>query len=215
MATTSFAAEGRDAEGLAEHDVIVAAITARDGDAAEAALRTHISRAYETRLRVDAGELRSIAGPHFHEGLGGRLDRNDTTIFVQLTIAMAQQTAIGQIDANLFAADQFGSKARALPLLKTQFKDVVDRGMAVGTLGSHLEGHDRGSEGQNPVSEQKIALSHGQHARGFAGQQFAIGLDRIGFRIDLHPWREAVQDHVGLAQGANSLDGHHRLAQRE
>lgn len=59
MATTSFAAEGRDAEGLAEHDVIVAAIAARDGDAAEAALRTHISRAYETRLRVDAGELRT------------------------------------------------------------------------------------------------------------------------------------------------------------
>jgi DNA-binding GntR family transcriptional regulator len=59
MATTSFAAEGRDAEGLAEHDVIVAAIASRDGDAAEAALRTHISRAYETRLRVDAGELRT------------------------------------------------------------------------------------------------------------------------------------------------------------
>lgn len=59
MATTSFAAEGRDAEGLAEHDMIVAAIAARDGDAAEAALRTHISRAYETRLRVDAGELRT------------------------------------------------------------------------------------------------------------------------------------------------------------
>jgi DNA-binding GntR family transcriptional regulator len=59
MATTSFAAEGRDAEGLAEHDLIVAAIAARDGDAAETALRTHISRAYETRLRVDAGELRT------------------------------------------------------------------------------------------------------------------------------------------------------------
>ncbi len=59
MATTSFAAEGRDSEGLAEHDLIVAAIAARDGDAAETALRTHISRAYETRLRVDAGELRT------------------------------------------------------------------------------------------------------------------------------------------------------------
>ena len=59
----------------------------------------------------DAGELRCIAGPHFHQGLGRRLDRNDTTILEQQTIAMAQQTAIGQIDANLFAADQFGSKA--------------------------------------------------------------------------------------------------------
>jgi DNA-binding GntR family transcriptional regulator len=58
MATTSFAAEGRDGPALAEHDRIVAAIEARDGDAAYAALRAHISKAYETRLRVDAGEIR-------------------------------------------------------------------------------------------------------------------------------------------------------------
>ena len=58
MATTSFAAEGRDGPALAEHERIVAAIEARDGDAAYAALREHISKAYETRLRVDAGELR-------------------------------------------------------------------------------------------------------------------------------------------------------------
>jgi DNA-binding GntR family transcriptional regulator len=59
MATTSFAAEGRDALGLAEHDKIIVAIEARDPDAAYAALRTHISKAFETRLRVDAGELRT------------------------------------------------------------------------------------------------------------------------------------------------------------
>ncbi|MEO6301378.1 MAG: GntR family transcriptional regulator [Paracoccaceae bacterium] len=58
MATTSFAAEGRDGPALAEHEAIVAAIVARDGDAAYTALREHISKAYETRLRVDAGELR-------------------------------------------------------------------------------------------------------------------------------------------------------------
>lgn len=59
MANTSFAAEGRDAAGLAEHEAIVAAIEARDGEAAYQALRSHISRAYETRLRVDAGELKT------------------------------------------------------------------------------------------------------------------------------------------------------------
>jgi DNA-binding GntR family transcriptional regulator len=59
MANTSFAAEGRDQQGLAEHDRIAAAIAARDGDMAEAALREHISRAFETRLRIDAGELRT------------------------------------------------------------------------------------------------------------------------------------------------------------
>ncbi len=59
MATTSFAAEGRDVQGLGEHEAIVQAIASRDGDAAEAALRNHISQAFETRLRVDAGELRT------------------------------------------------------------------------------------------------------------------------------------------------------------
>ena len=58
MTNTSFAAEGRDAPALAEHDEIVAAIEAQDGDAAYAALKAHISKAYETRLRVDAGELK-------------------------------------------------------------------------------------------------------------------------------------------------------------
>lgn len=58
MANTSFAAEGRDEVALAEHDQIVAAIAAGDGEAADQALRTHISRAFETRLRVEAGEMK-------------------------------------------------------------------------------------------------------------------------------------------------------------
>jgi DNA-binding GntR family transcriptional regulator len=57
MSNTSFAAEGRDAAGLAEHDAIVRAIEARDGEAAYQALRSHISKAFETRLRIDAGEI--------------------------------------------------------------------------------------------------------------------------------------------------------------
>lgn len=59
MANTSLAAEGRAEVAMAEHDRIVRAIEARDGEAAYQALRTHISRAYETRLRLDAGELKS------------------------------------------------------------------------------------------------------------------------------------------------------------
>ena len=58
MTNTSVAAVGRDVPALAEHDGIVAAIAARDGDAAYEALRAHISKAYETRLRVDAGALK-------------------------------------------------------------------------------------------------------------------------------------------------------------
>ena len=59
MATTSFAAEGRDEVALQEHAAIVGAIEARDGEAAYQALKTHISKAFETRLRVDAGELKT------------------------------------------------------------------------------------------------------------------------------------------------------------
>ncbi len=59
MTNTSFAAEGRDGVAIAEHDQIVRAIEAHDGEAAYQALRGHISKAFETRLRVEAGELRS------------------------------------------------------------------------------------------------------------------------------------------------------------
>ena len=58
LTTTSFAAEGRDEVALAEHDQIVRAVELRDGDAAYMSLRNHISKAFETRLRVEAGELK-------------------------------------------------------------------------------------------------------------------------------------------------------------
>ncbi|SLN34888.1 HTH-type transcriptional regulator McbR [Pseudoruegeria aquimaris] len=54
MATTSLAAEGRGETALAEHGAIVEAIAAGDGDAAYAALRRHLSQAFETRLKQDA-----------------------------------------------------------------------------------------------------------------------------------------------------------------
>ena len=56
MAETSLAVDGRGAEALDEHERIVAAIAARDEGAAEAALRAHISAAFETRLSVGARE---------------------------------------------------------------------------------------------------------------------------------------------------------------
>lgn len=54
LATTSLAAEGRGEVALQEHAAIVEAIEAGDGDAADAALRDHISKAFVTRLRLDA-----------------------------------------------------------------------------------------------------------------------------------------------------------------
>lgn len=54
LATTSISFEGRGAQTIDEHHTIVEAIAARDGDAAYQALKDHISRAFETRLRQDS-----------------------------------------------------------------------------------------------------------------------------------------------------------------
>jgi len=55
LATTSLAVEGRPEDALAEHARLVDAIAVGDGDAAHDALKTHISKAFETRLKHDAG----------------------------------------------------------------------------------------------------------------------------------------------------------------
>ena len=57
MATTSLAAEGRGAVALEEHDAVVTAIANRQPDVAGTALRGHISRAFETRLKADAARV--------------------------------------------------------------------------------------------------------------------------------------------------------------
>jgi len=61
MASTSLSVQGRGAETVAEHDAIVRAIEAGDGEAAEAALRDHISRAFITRLKLDAAGEAGVA----------------------------------------------------------------------------------------------------------------------------------------------------------
>jgi len=54
LATTSLAAEGRGEEAIDEHNQIVTAIEAGDGNAAHKALSNHISKAFVTRLKIDA-----------------------------------------------------------------------------------------------------------------------------------------------------------------
>ncbi|MDA5558062.1 GntR family transcriptional regulator [Shimia sp. MMG029] len=53
MATTSIAVEGRGEDTLVEHQAIVDAIAAHDGDGADEALRAHISTAFVTRLKQE------------------------------------------------------------------------------------------------------------------------------------------------------------------
>ena len=54
MATTSLAVEGRGKDAMSEHQAIVDAIVAGDGDAAFDALREHISIAFVTRLKQES-----------------------------------------------------------------------------------------------------------------------------------------------------------------
>ena len=54
METTSLAVEGRGETAMNEHAAIVAAIEARDEQAAQSALKDHISQAFMTRLKLDA-----------------------------------------------------------------------------------------------------------------------------------------------------------------
>jgi DNA-binding GntR family transcriptional regulator len=54
LATTSLAVEGRGETALNEHEAIVAALEKRDGEKAHVALKNHISKAFETRLKLDA-----------------------------------------------------------------------------------------------------------------------------------------------------------------
>lgn len=63
MATTSLAAEGRSEVAMAEHEAIVDAIAARDGEKAYTELKGHISRAFEARLRQDAEEAAKADPP--------------------------------------------------------------------------------------------------------------------------------------------------------
>lgn len=60
LASSSLAAEGRGAATLDEHAAIVEAIARGDGEAAAQALKAHISRAFETRLKLESGDRRRL-----------------------------------------------------------------------------------------------------------------------------------------------------------
>ena len=62
LATTSLAAEGRGDEALDEHSAIVEAVARGDDEAAAAALKAHISHAFETRLKLESGDRRRQDG---------------------------------------------------------------------------------------------------------------------------------------------------------
>lgn len=61
LVQTTLAEEGRGEQAQREHEAIVEAIAARDGDAACTAIRHHVSKAYETRLQIDLERIHDEA----------------------------------------------------------------------------------------------------------------------------------------------------------
>lgn len=62
LASTSFAVKGRAELTLDEHQAIVDAIAAGDGERAADAIREHLSNAFETRLKIEAENLSGETG---------------------------------------------------------------------------------------------------------------------------------------------------------
>ena len=58
------------------------------------------------------------------------------------------------------------------------------------------------------LSEQEIALGHGQHLGRLTGEQLAVGEHLVGLGIDLHLGQGAVVAHGGLTNGAGVLHWH-------
>jgi hypothetical protein len=54
--------------------------------------------------------------------------------------------------------------------------------------------------------EQEVALGHGEHVGGLAGEQFPIGADFVGFGVHLHVGLVGVELHVGFAEAADGVD---------
>ena len=57
LTSSALAVEGRSEKTLDEHEAIVDAISKHDGASANEALKNHLSVAFETRLKIDAGEV--------------------------------------------------------------------------------------------------------------------------------------------------------------
>ena len=60
LGNTSLAADGRGDQALDEHHAIVQAIEAGDEAAADAAVKKHLSYAFEMRLKIDAGAVQTV-----------------------------------------------------------------------------------------------------------------------------------------------------------
>src|SRR4029077_17185521 len=62
------------------------------------------------------------------------------------------------------------------------------------------------------MSEQEVALRHGQRLGGLAGQKLAVRPPLISLGIDLDLGTKRIVDHILLADLASALHRQHRAA---
>ncbi len=55
--------------------------------------------------------------------------------------------------------------------------------------------------------EQKVTLSHWEDGGGFAGEEFAVSADFVGFGIDFHVGHGIIQLHISFGELANIGNG--------
>ena len=97
----------------------------------------------------DASQRRRIVCMHFQQCFRRSLYRHHPTIREQQAIFMADQRAHRQVDADVLASQQGGTKPRTLPEFEGQFKHCVSRAVASGEGMGHGHRHRCGLQNQN------------------------------------------------------------------
>lgn len=94
-------------------------------------------------------QSRRIVRMDFQQFFSRSLHGHDPTVRQQQPVGVTDQRADRQIDPNLFAAQQRGTKPRALSELETQFQHRIGRTVASGERLSHGNRHRSAVRGQN------------------------------------------------------------------
>nr|GEU28209.1 hypothetical protein [Tanacetum cinerariifolium] len=162
---------------------------------------TQMESAAQQRVRIEA---RHLVG-----GLGRGHHGNHAPVFARQQVAAPQHGAARGEHGHVLARIERGAQAAFFAQFVGQHQARSDGG------GTGIGRRDFRMKSLHIVLEQEVALRHRQHAGCFAHQQFAIGAHFIGFGVDVHLRRQAIVDHVGLAQGAHVFRHDQRLVQFE
>ena len=105
---------------------------------AVADLDRHVPVAHVVR---DPREPARVVRVHLEQPLGCRLDRDHATVGKLQPVAVPQQRAARQVDADLLARHQGGAEPGALAQREVELDDLVDALVGTGQRGGHRDRH--------------------------------------------------------------------------